>query len=100
MKNPFLNAFAAGAYIGGIVLLMNATTSLTEPKDMLIVPLAMLGLFTLSAAVMGFLFLSQPFQLYFDGKKNEAVAFFGKTVGTFAVLVAVLVVIMFLILRR
>ena len=100
MKNPFLNALAAGAYIGGIVLLMNATTLLAEPKGMLIVPVAMLSLFTLSAAVMGFLFLAQPFQLYFDGKKDEAVAFFGKTVATFAVLAAALIAAMFLLLSK
>jgi hypothetical protein len=59
--------------------------------------MVMLGLFVLSAAVMGFLFFYEPFQLYFTDRKQEALQFFGKTVASFACFVtALLAVFLFL----
>jgi len=49
----------------------------------IVAPMAMISLFTLSAAVMGYLFGYQPFQLYFDGKKKLAVKLFLQTVAVF-----------------
>lgn len=88
-KSPFINAFAAAAYIGAIVLFINFIAQPNEP-DTLFAPLAMISLFTLSAAVMGYLFLYQPALLILDGKKQEGSAFFLKTLGTFGAIVAVL----------
>jgi hypothetical protein len=45
----------------------------------------MLSLFTLSAAVMGLIFLYEPFQMYFNGQKSEAFSLVFKTIGCFAV---------------
>ncbi len=83
MKKPFLYALGAVLYIVAIVLIVNSTASI-EPKNQLVVPMAMLCLFVLSVAVMGFLFLSEPLQLLIEKKKKEAVLFFAKTVGFFA----------------
>jgi nitrate reductase NapE component len=44
---------------------------------------------------MGYLFLSEPLMLYFDGKKQEAVTFFFTTVGTFAIITAAFVAALF-----
>jgi hypothetical protein len=44
----------------------------------------MLSLFVLSAAVMGFLFLSEPLYLLVENKKKEAIIFFAKIVVFFA----------------
>lgn len=46
----------------------------------------MISLFTLSAAVMGYLFFSQPLQMYLDGSKKSAVKLFLQTIVSFAVL--------------
>lgn len=87
--NPFLNAAGAALYIVLIVNVINAFARFAEPKDTLLVPITMLSLFVLSAAIMGFLFVYKPLTLYLDGQKKEALLFFGKTVGTFACIAAV-----------
>jgi len=91
-KNPYINALLAGAYIALIVLLMNTfvdNPALENSAHVIFIPMAMLSLFVFSAAVMGFLFVYRPLALYLDGKKQEAVIFFGKTLATFAVCVAI-----------
>ena len=88
MQKPLLNASLAALYIIGIVLAINALTSRTELQKTVLIPIVMLSLFVLSAAIMGFLFGCNPFQLYFDGHKKEAVVFFLKTVGFFAAFAA------------
>jgi len=92
-KNPIVNAVLASVYIVSLVLLMS--TFVDQPNEgsnqmVLLLPMLMLSLFVLSASVMGFLFLYQPFVLWFDGKRGEAVTFFLTTVATFAALTAVL----------
>ena len=91
--NPYLHAGAAALYIVGIVFVINALTSL---HSTLYIPITMLGLFTLSAAVMGFLFFYKPLQLHFDNKRREALTFFFTTVGAFALLVAFLIAYLFI----
>jgi hypothetical protein len=89
MKKPILYAFVAVAYIVFIVSIINFTKYLTL-KESILMPMVMLGVFVLSAAFMGFLFLSQPLTLYLDGQKKEALSFFGKTLGFFACFVVLL----------
>lgn len=86
-KNPLLNAIAAACYIVAIVLgIFYGTKAFGEVKDTILIPMAMLSLFVLSAATMGFIFLYQPIQLYFDDKKKEAADLFLKTLGSFALI--------------
>jgi len=89
-KNPLVNAMAALLYILLIVSVMFFAPKNDAAMGVL-APVVALSLFTLSAAVMGYLFLYQPIQLYFDGKKKQAVDLFLKTVAVFgAITVAVL----------
>ncbi len=94
MKQPFFYATGAAIYIVIIVLIINVVTSVIPGKSLLI-PMAMLSLFVLSAAIMGFLFLSQPFFLFMENKKEEAILFFLKIVGVFAIYVAIFFVFLF-----
>ncbi|MFH1200809.1 MAG: hypothetical protein V1484_00565 [bacterium] len=96
MKKPFLYAFGAVAYIVVIVLIIN-TFRFILPNENMLIPMLMLGLFVLSAAVMGFLFLSEPFYLYTENRKQEAVTFFGKMVGVFACFVIVFFIFLLLV---
>lgn len=87
-KNPVYNALAAITYIVTLVLAVNAVSDFetnTFPLS-LITPILFLSLFTLSAAVMGYLFCYQPLRLYLDGKKEKAVKLFLQTVGIFAII--------------
>jgi len=85
-KNPIYNAVAAFIYIALVVLLINLASQVnpSSKTNSYFVGLMMVSLFTLSAAVMGYLFGYNPGKLYFDGKKEEAVKLFLKTVVAFA----------------
>ncbi len=85
MKTPLFHAAAAAAYIGLISLFFYYGSSLFGPDDNVLMPMAMLSLFVLSAAIMGYLFLYRPVLMYLEGNKAAALSFFFKTIGLFAV---------------
>ena len=94
-KNPFLNAIAASLYIIVIGLVMDVGTRYAPKGYSVLAPIAVISLFTLSAAVMGYVFCYQPAQLYFDGKKKAALTLFLQTVTIFACITAVLLALLF-----
>ena len=97
-RNPFLNAVLAAAYIIILVLSVNYGSALLgEAQDTLLAPIAMLSLFVLSTAIMGYLFIGTPLQLYMDGHKKPAVTFFFQTVGAFAGLTLAAFILLFAI---
>jgi hypothetical protein len=99
MKNPIFNAVLASAYIASIVLLMQVFMALgraTSGKDNILMPMVMLSLVTLSAAVMAYLFGATPVRMYLDGAKAEAINFFLKTIVAFAAITAAFVLALFL----
>ena len=96
-KNPIINSLTALLYILAVAVffyLANHFLSHT-PDNSFLAPIAMLSLFTLSAGVMGYIFLSQPLQLYFDGKKKEAVNLFIKTLMAFGAITFVVLALLF-----
>lgn len=98
MKKPFLHAAGAALYIVFIVFTVQGVSSLLQSQNgTLVIPMTMLSLFVLSAAVMGFLFLSEPLYLLMENKKQEAVAYFGKVVGFFACFVLLFTFLVFLL---
>jgi hypothetical protein len=94
-KNPFINSLTASAYIVLIVLVMNLGTKMIGQTNSFMAPIAVISLFTLSAAVMGYLFCYQPVQLYFDGKKKQAVRLFLQTVLVFGIITALFLILLF-----
>ena len=95
MKKPFLHALIAVLYIIILVTGVNFTSQI-PPRETIIIPMAMLSLFVLSVAVMGYLFLSEPLELLIEKKKKEAVVFFAKTVGFFALFAFILGILILL----
>ncbi|MFA6520413.1 MAG: hypothetical protein WCT44_02270 [Candidatus Paceibacterota bacterium] len=97
MKKPLLFASGAALYI---IVIVNVTQALSfllkNQNETIIIPMTMLSLFVLSAAVMGFLFLSEPLSLLMENKKQEAIIFFAKIVGFFACFVVIFAVLLFL----
>ena len=85
-KNPFINALAAILYISAVASLMFYATNHKVGVNSVLVPITVVSLFTLSAAVMGFLFFYQPLQLYLDGNKKQGAMLFLHTLGCFAVI--------------
>lgn len=94
-RNPAVNALAALVYISLVASVMFYGFEHDGPGKSLIIPIAVLSLFTLSAAVMGFIFGSQPLQLYLDGKKKEGVKLFLQTVVLFAGITSVILILFF-----
>lgn len=93
--NPLVNSTLALGYIVTIGALMNFLTQTQSHKpDTFLAPIAVLSLFTLSAALMAYLFLYQPVMLYIDGKKKQAASLFTKTILSFAVMTALIVVLL------
>jgi len=82
--NPLINAFLASLYIVAVASFMYYVPKTVDDIEGVIVPVVVLSLFVLSAAVMGYLFLSKPAQLYADGQRGEAVRLFLNTVFVFA----------------
>ncbi|MBI2109417.1 MAG: hypothetical protein HYT93_04590 [Parcubacteria group bacterium] len=100
-KKSFLHALLAELYIIGIVSVMQYGKQLFgETEETILIPMAMLSLFVLSAAVMGYLFVFEPMQLYLDGKKKEAVHFFLSTILVFAVITVLLFFALFILNSR
>lgn len=97
MKKPIVYALNAIVYIVFIVSLINLTSTFRARPDTILAPMIMLGLFVLSVAVMGFLFLSEPINLYMEGQKREALLTFGKIVGAFTCFVALLSILILFI---
>ncbi|HBL52169.1 MAG: hypothetical protein A3D24_00420 [Candidatus Blackburnbacteria bacterium RIFCSPHIGHO2_02_FULL_39_13] len=95
-KNPIINALGASAYI---ILIVSVMTFVTQPlrnkPDTFFAPITALFVLTLSVTVMAFLFFYQPLQFFVEGKKKEAVNLFVKTVGTFAVITVVVLILLF-----
>lgn len=90
-KNPLINALAALAYIALVVLIMFYGPEEVGPTESIVMPIAMLSLFVLSVAVMGYVFFSWPMRLYLDGQKGEGIVLFLKTLGIFAIATILLV---------
>ncbi len=93
--NPYLNAILAGLYIWGLALLFQFVigTHADEP-DTWIAPILALSILVFSVALMGFLFFYNPLVLLIENKRNEAVSYFLKTIGTFG-LILILTLITF-----
>jgi len=96
-KKRLINALCASVYIILVVTVMTLVTQpLSDKPDTFFAPIMMLFMLTLSVAVMAFLFFYQPLQLFIEGKKKQAVDFFAKTVGIFAIITAVILALLFL----
>ena len=92
--NPFYNALLAITYI--VALVSGAILGprlLGGPEESIIYPMLGLAVFTLSAAVMAYLFFYQPVIMFLDGQREKGVKLFLQTIGVFAVGTIILLLI-------
>lgn len=94
-KNPLVNAALAFLYICTLVFVMTWGSKLIPQQDPAIMPVIMISLFTLSAAVMAYLFCLQPIQLFLEGQKKQAVNLFLQTVGVFGGITILMLILLF-----
>lgn len=92
-KYPFLNALSATAYITLIASALNYIAETNVTVDGIIVPIVMLSLLVLSAALMGYFFFFQPVRLLIEGKQKEATKFFLSTVALFTLITIALALV-------
>lgn len=83
-KNPIINAFSAIVYIVAVVSLLFYFSTFKGSDNSVMIPISILSLFVLSAAVMGYIFVYNPLQLFLEGRREEATSLFLRTLGTFA----------------
>jgi len=88
-KTPFAHASLAALYIASLVSGGYAVCTFAGDTETIVIPMTVLSLFVISAAVMGFLFVSEPLFIAIEGKRKEAVSFFLRTVGFFAIYVVI-----------
>jgi hypothetical protein len=92
--NPFYNAFFASAYIITLVSVVFQGPKLVDlPQQSIFYPMLALSVLVLSVALMAYLFFYQPVLLLLDGKRPEAVRLFLQTVGIFAGVIALLLIL-------
>ena len=94
-KNPIINGLGALVYIILVASIMNFGTKIMPRPNTFLAPVAVISLFTLSAAIMGYIFFYQPAQLYFEGKKKQAVQLFLQTVVIFAFITVLTLTLLF-----
>jgi hypothetical protein len=97
IKNPILNSIFAAIYITIVACIMFYGLRNAPPTDTLLAPMVIISLFTLSAAVMGYLFCYEPLRMYLEGQKKESLQFFLKTVASFAVITVVFMIVLFIV---
>jgi hypothetical protein len=81
IKYGLLHSVLVVAYISLIALLLNKGEKLFGDGKSVIIPIFMLLLLVLSAAIMGILIFGKPVMLYLDGMKKEAIKLLFYTVG-------------------
>ncbi len=94
-QKPIYNALAALAYIMLLItgLFWAPHFFHAAQEDTVFAPIIMLSLLVLSVALMAYLFFYQPLLLLLDGKKEEGIKFFLRTVGAFAVGTVTIIVV-------
>lgn len=92
-----MSALMAVTYIAVIALFLFYVPKHFAPVETVLVPVMMLSLFVLSAAMMVYFFLATPVELYVKGEREEAFRFFGKTIAAFAAITLVVVLLVFVV---
>lgn len=93
VSQSFFFALGEGAYIFLVALLMRNGEKIFANEPGILGIIMFLMLFVFSAAVSGALILGKPVLLYMEGKRREALEFFGLTLGWLFVFVIVVLAI-------
>jgi hypothetical protein len=96
---PFYNAILASAYIVLVVTFISNGEHFFPGEKTLFIPMVMISLVVLSAAIMGLLFFYQPVILLIENKKVEAFQLLTKTIGSFALITLCILVVAFIVAK-
>ena len=90
IKSSLINSVIALLYISGVALLMTNAQNIFGKGDNVFTGIAVLMLFVISAAIMGFVILGRPILMYLDGLKKEAVKLFYLTIAWLILIAAII----------
>jgi hypothetical protein len=103
MKTPkllpqgLINALSTFIYTGAVAWLMFNGEQFFGKATSFVMPLALLLLFVVSAAVTGLLMVGKPILLYLDGAKKEAVKLLFYTLSWLALMMIVVFIVILVI---
>ncbi|MFA5841738.1 MAG: hypothetical protein WC835_02125 [Candidatus Paceibacterota bacterium] len=100
IKNAAINAMGTALYVALVATFLSNTQYIFgrdggDPKSVL-VPIAMLLLLILSAAITGSLVLGKPILWYLDGKKKEALSLLAYTLGDLFIIMIIVWIILYM----
>ncbi|MFA5061795.1 MAG: hypothetical protein WC526_01465 [Patescibacteria group bacterium] len=96
LGRSFIHALLAFAYIFCIGLFFNHAEQIFPREPDILIPVVMLLLFVLSAAIMGILIFGKPVMMYLDNQKKDALKLLGYTVGWIAFFLLAVIIFVFL----
>lgn len=101
IRTALLDAAGTAAYIAILVTgaFYAPTVDAAEDVRSILIPIGMLCLFVLSAAVTGFLVFGRPLLWYLDGQRKEAVGLVSWTLAFLAAIVALVFVAVLVVAR-
>jgi hypothetical protein len=92
-NNPILHslghAILVFLYVTAVAWIMSNGSKIFGQQDTFLIPVGVLLLFVLSAAITGTLVLGRPILLYVSGHKPEAFKFFGYTLAWLFIIVLI-----------
>jgi hypothetical protein len=101
LKHAILNALGTVLYIAAIVSLVFYAPKIvgSNGPDTVLIPIGMLCLLVLSAALTGFLVFGRPVLWYLDGKKKEALSLLAWTLGVLLAITIIVFLVVLLMIR-
>lgn len=90
IKVSLVNSIVASLYISAVAFLMSNGEKLFGKNNSVFSGIAILMLFVISAAVMGFTILGRPLMMYLDGSKKEALKLFYLTIVWLILIAAII----------
>ncbi len=96
VKNAFVNAGATAVYIILIASFFTHAKNIfgANGDNTTVIPIVMLLLLVISAAITGLAVFGRPVMWYLDGKKKEALRLVGYTIAFLALIALVFIVVL------
>jgi len=100
VKRALIDSIGTAVYVIVVASFMYyIQLNMSETKDNIFAPIAMLLLFVFSAALTGILVFGKPFMLYLDGKKKDAMSLIAWTLGFLFVIIMIVFVLLMNVFR-
>lgn len=103
IKNACIDAFLTALYIVLIATFLSNTSHIfggdNGDSKTVLIPIMMLLLLVISAAITGSLVFGRPILWYLDGKKKEAIYLLGYTIGILFIIAFIVSLLLYSIVR-